>query len=458
MTNWKMFNKNETTSSYTYRKEITNFTETKIPLTRVSKIIVVKVAFIISIILSSCASSSNQPSNKWTLASIYNPLKSSLHPVFKIHHNNTNNSVLFFKIRTNELFFRENPVNQTETCSFTLKYLLQEVSDESTAIVDSSTYIYELSKADVKDYYITQIPLKAREGNSYRLKVTVRDNNRKAFDISYHNIEKNTVNAEQYFNITTLNGTPLFKNVILNDGVFKINHPKPSSDSLYVSFYHNKVEAPKPLIAPSSDNYLYKQRDSLFVIHYSSNAAFSLPHEGMYYVQFDTNSNEGLTLLKLNNDFPKVKEPEGLLPPLSYITTDAEYKKLLRDGNPKLTADNFWIKAGGSPDRGRAMIRLYYNRVYFANYYFTNSKPGWKTDQGMVYVVYGPPHKMKKTAFGETWIYERKGDDNPITFEFKYAPNKYNLNNFILDRSQNNEWHWTEAVYAWTSGDIFLYD
>ena len=144
--------------------------------------------------------------------------------------------------------------------------------------------------------------------------------------------------------------------------------------------------------------------------------------------------------------------------PLIYITTDAEFKKLNGEGNPKLIADNFWIKTGGNTERGRELIRLYYNRVYFANYYFTNHKPGWETDRGMVYIVYGPPHNIEKSATGEIWKYDIKGKTIPVKFNFEYSPNKYGINNYKLLRNNSQEWGWTEAIYSWTSGDIFLFD
>jgi GWxTD domain-containing protein len=381
-----------------------------------------------------------------------------LHPTYKVHHNNLENSVLFFKVRTSELFFVESPESKQEECSFTLRYLLQEVNKEGNTLVDSNTYIFQFRKSDLKRYYLTQIPIKAREGNSYRMKVTLRDNKRKSFNVSYIDIEKSKGLGEQYFNVTTTTGTPLFKNVIINNGLFKINHSLISEDTIFVKYFSNNIPAPKPLINSLSDDYHYSKYDSLFIVKYNANSVFSLPYEGMYYVQFDTNSKEGVSILKLNKDFPKVQKPEGLLPPLTYITSDAEFNNLMKGKNPKLAADNFWIKTGGSPERGRELIRLYYNRVYFANYYFSNSRAGWKTDRGMVYIVYGPPHKMKKTAHSETWIYKRKSDDKPIEFTFKYSPNSYHINNYQLDRSGNSEWHWTEAVFAWSSGDIFLYD
>lgn len=378
--------------------------------------------------------------------------------MYKVFHNNNNTSVLFLKVRTKELFFREYAVGNDEGCHFSVDYMLQEVTEESTSIVDSNSYVYQLRKKDVSDYYITQIPFKAEENKSYRLKITLTDNYRNDKNVSYVNVEKSRSFGQQYFNLTTLNGTPIFKNIIVDNGAFRLYHNSPSSDSLYVSYYQNNVSPAKPLIGSITDETRYKKSDSLFVINYTKNTALSFQYEGLYFIQFDTTSTEGISILKINSDFPKVYEPDGLVPPLSFITSDAEYKNLLNAPNPKRAVDDFWIKIAGNTAKARELIRLYYNRAYFSNYYFTNTSPGWSTDRGMVYIVYGPPHRLTKTPHSETWIYERKGADNLIEFTFEYSPGKFHLNNYRLRRSNSHTWHWTEAVYSWTSGDIFFYD
>ncbi len=415
-----------------------------------------KLTLLLLALLGSCSSNYNtQTSTQWTLANIYNPLKSSLHPLYKVYHNNTNTSVLFFKIRTDELFFRPNAFSNQDGCSFTLKYMLQEVGEAGNFLVDTNTYVYQFNRGDLGKFYISQIPFKAIEGKSYRMKITLRDNFRLSHSIYYIDIEKQPDIGEQYFNVTMLDGTPVFRNVLINEGIFRVQHPSPVSEKLFIAYYQNQAEASKPFVAPLSDEFIYNSPDSMFIVDYNPNTALSLVYEGLYFIRFDTNSKAGVSLLRLPESFPKVEKPEELIPPLTYITTDAEFNNLLLEANPKLAADNFWQKTAGGIDRGREMIRLYYNRVYYSNYYFTSTREGWKTDRGMVYVVYGPPEELKKTPEQEIWTYKNKTDGTPIVFTFNYQPNRYNLNNYQLQRSQSEGWRWTETVYTWTSGQIF---
>jgi GWxTD domain-containing protein len=194
------------------------------------------------------------------------------------------------------------------------------------------------------------------------------------------------------------------------------------------------------------------------MIDYSPDMLLSFSFKGLYHFRFDTNQPWGLTVVNFGDNFPKVKNPEEMIEPLAYITNSADYKKLLNAENKKLTIDDFWLENSGNTGRAREMIRIYYNRVYFTNYYFTNTVPGWKTDRGMVYIVYGPPNNMQKTPDSETWIYYMKGASNSIEFTFKYKPNAYSLDNYVLNRSESHDWHWREAVDSWRGGEIFLSD
>jgi hypothetical protein len=134
--------------------------------------------------LLSCSNSYKPTSYLWKLSSIYNPVKSDLHPAYKVYHNAANVSTLFFKVYTKELLFRETLVEGEKECSFTLQYMLQEVGLDSNVLADSNSYVFRFRKSDLNSYYITQIPIEAEEGKSYRLKLTLTDDFRNTYNIS----------------------------------------------------------------------------------------------------------------------------------------------------------------------------------------------------------------------------------------------------------------------------------
>jgi GWxTD domain-containing protein len=413
---------------------------------------------VVPAVLYSCKSTTGSINpEKWNLSALYNPAISELHPSYKVYHNTAETSLLYVKIFTNEILFQPTGGQGVYKSDVSINYTLYLADEQAGSIADSGTYSYSIFKNSTGPFYLTQVPMKTEMGKSYRLKLIMRDKLRNTMNVAFMEVEKRPELGQQFFNVLSADGKPLFKNVLMGTSAVKISYANPSTDSLYISFYKNETPLPKPTFAAGSDDFVYGKPDSVYVIKYSPDQAMVLPYCGMYFIQFDTTKQEGVSITRFENDFPKVTTPEDLLNPLAYITNSAEYSDLLASKNKKLAADNFWIKSGGSTSRGREMIRIYYNRVYFANYYFTNTKPGWKTDRGMVYIVYGSPHYLKKTADSEIWYYYRRneaGDD--ISFKFDYQPNKYNLNQYQLERSENNTWHWREAVYSWTNGEIFL--
>lgn len=62
----------------------------------------------------------------------------------------------------------------------------------------------------------------------------------------------------------------------------------------------------------------------------------------------------------------------------------------------------------------RTSMEEYYNRVAYANKQFTHFFEGWKSDRGMIYILFGPPDNVERYPFNidskpyEIWHYYRK--------------------------------------------------
>ena len=406
-----------------------------------------------------CSSPYTVAGTRWNLGSIYNPSSSNIHPAFKVYHNSDNTSLLLVKLFPSELLF-----NQANTAGeFISKVSVQvhtyEVVDSvKLRLTDSITYYYSIKQQNVGRRFLAQVPLKTEMGKKYQLRVVTRDLLRHDFNLKYVDVDKTNKFSEQNFNVTNKDNMPYFSNVLTPGAIYKIQYRDPSYKYIYIDYYKEDAPLPKPTFAPGTTESIYQKPDSLYKLDYSPDLLLAFQYRGVYHFRFDTTQRDGLTIVNYGNDFPKIKTPEELIDPLAYITTTADYKALKREENKKLAVDNFWLNIGKSTGRARELIRIYYNRVYFANYYFTNDRPGWKTDRGMIYIVYGPPQNMKKSPAGETWVYYAKGANNAIEFDFSYKPTAFSLDNFVLQRSQSQDWHWRDAVDSWRNGQIYLAD
>jgi GWxTD domain-containing protein len=137
------------------------------------------------------------------------------------------------------------------------------------------------------------------------------------------------------------------------------------------------------------------------------------------------------------------------------MATLAEYRDLRKEQNKKLAVDNFWLKIGNSVERSRELIRIYYNRVTYSNLYFTSNKEGWKTDQGMIFILFGHPSRIRMTGKGETWYYFSRRRGNPIEFRFERSPDGFANQILKWVKTPESQMYWNQAVRSWRNGKVF---
>jgi GWxTD domain-containing protein len=164
-----------------------------------------------------------------------------------------------------------------------------------------------------------------------------------------------------------------------------------------------------------------------------------------------------------------MNSPEVMFEPLAYLASQDEVAALRASTKPKVALDDFWIKCGGNIEKARELIRIYYTRVLYSNYYFTSYKEGWRSERGMVYIIYGPPDKVYKTSEGESWGYRKpviksswggryRVSDDYIFFIFKKRESIYSDNDYYLSRSETLITYWDKAIASWRKGIVFRLD
>src|SRR5690606_37096907 len=133
--------------------------------------------------------------------------------------------------------------------------------------------------------------------------------------------------------------------------------------------------------------------DSSYSVSADNNGKFNINplRYGIYHLQFDTMIKSGATLFHFDESYPEVTNTNLLIEALRYLTTAKEYDELMSADDKKAAVDDFWIKVSGSKERARFLIRMFYTRMQNANRFFPSYLEGWKTDRGMIYLVFGPP-------------------------------------------------------------------
>lgn len=393
-----------------------------------------------------------------SLSKMYNPTGSKLHPAYTIYHNQLSSSLLLIKIFPTELLYSGTVEPGKLLGLVNLSYVMTDITDvQKPALADTGLVTLTFLRENVDKRFNTQLPIKAEAGKIYQLAVTARDMVRNESVLTYLYIDKTSELSEQNFLISgSEDRAPLFKPYVVGDATVRIDYPDDRYDSVFVSYYGSEIPLPRPSFSTSREREFLNKPDSLWEFPFAKAISYKFNYKGVYHLQLDTTVDAGLTLTNFGASYPRVQDVDQLVESLAYLTTSVEYDMLKTATNKKLAVDNFWIERTGDRDRARELIRVYYNRVFFANYYFTSFKPGWKTDRGMIYIIYGPPESVKVEPGQEKWIYYKNSYSTTVTFTFDHTPNAFSVDNFSLQRSDSYDTFWRSAVDTWRKGKIYM--
>jgi GWxTD domain-containing protein len=107
-----------------------------------------------------------------------------------------------------------------------------------------------------------------------------------------------------------------------------------------------------------------------------------------------------------------------------WIITDEEqkaFKMLSNDEERDQFIEAFWQRRDPTPDTEENEFKEeHYRRMAYANEHFAAGIPGWKTDRGRIYIVFGPADEIESHPSGGT--YERpieEGGGETSTFPFE---------------------------------------
>jgi GWxTD domain-containing protein len=107
-----------------------------------------------------------------------------------------------------------------------------------------------------------------------------------------------------------------------------------------------------------------------------------------------------------------------------YIISDDErkaFKQLSNDEERDQFIEAFWQRRDPTPDTEENEFKEeHYRRIEYANEHFAAGIPGWKSDRGRMYVMYGPADEIESHPSGGT--YERpieEGGGETSTFPFE---------------------------------------
>jgi GWxTD domain-containing protein len=137
-----------------------------------------------------------------------------------------------------------------------------------------------------------------------------------------------------------------------------------------------------------------------------------------------------------------------------WIITDEEraaFKQLSNNEEKDQFIEQFWLRRDPSPDTPENEYKEeHYHRIAYANEHFAAGIPGWKTDRGRMYIMYGPPDSTDSHPSGGT--YQRppeEGGGTTSTFPFETWRYRYlegigqEIEIEFVDTCMCNDYHMT---------------
>jgi GWxTD domain-containing protein len=129
---------------------------------------------------------------------------------------------------------------------------------------------------------------------------------------------------------------------------------------------------------------------------------------------------------KPRNVKPELKKAykDWLEKDVTYVITDEErraFKRLQTDDEREKFIEEFWRRRDPDPDTDENEFKEeYYERIAYANEHFASGIPGWKTDRGRIWIMYGKPDERETHPMGGS--YDRPsyhGGGSTTTYPFE---------------------------------------
>lgn len=400
---------------------------------------------------------SSQKVSQTTNERLYKKDNNELNAQYLIYHVNDSVSQLFYDISNEVLVYKK-----TDTSNYFYSHikLFLKISNEDNLDVLSDTASLEITdrQSDVKIRNLQgSLMFKLKPGLKYYVEVNVFDMNKKTRYSHGLLADKSNKETRQNFLITNYRNEIYFASYFKPEEVVYIKSDRNPKPVFKVDYFSPVFKlAPPPFSNEPAEDFHYKP-DSTFSIYPNNNAfELTLPKKGFFHLITKDDTKDGLTFFVYEPSFPKIKNAEQMILATRFIMAKKEFDNCMNSADKKEAIDHFWVELAGSHERAKQLIKKYYGRVQEANRLFSSYQEGWKTDRGMIYIVFGAPTRVTKRKNGEIWTFGETNNPNSIVFSFLKVENPFSDNDYYLERNEILKMPWYQAVDMWRQGRIYL--
>lgn len=385
---------------------------------------------------------------------LYDLESRDLHPEYIVYHHADDSSTIHFRVFSSELLFTRLSAGTPFVLNIHVK---ATVSDMNGMAQDTLSIVLHEAAKDRQGWLLGSMVIPMKQGQ-WNLLMEFTDVSRNLTQPSFISCDKSsTMTAQNYLLTKFETEEPVFGGFVTPGQMVEVFSKRNEQNTYPMAWKINtEMKLPPP---PFSSNMpeqptfsgaqpieIRKEEQGGFVFEVIS---------GLYFLTHDNSRRTGLAIKTSNTHYPRVKEVSSLEWPIRFITTKTEHEEIVKNNYPKLLIDRFWLECAGSKEHARELIRIFYRRVEEANYYFSTYTEGWKTDRGMIHLLFGNPNQIIRSSQGEVWNYGEDSNAALLSFTFKKTDSPFTNNLYLLEREPGYKPYWERMVQTWRSGKIY---
>jgi GWxTD domain-containing protein len=407
--------------------------------------------FLSAMVLIGCTTATHI--SRLDLSGLYNPAHNLINPWYDIYHPDTETSIVSVFIHNKELLYERDARNDYFISSFNVKIKVYDSFSSLKPILNSRMTFVDTMLVDDSRMISRELAFPLAIGEDYILHLIFEDLPRRTQHETIRRVEKRNLYEPGFFNVQDGNqalSQPFF---VSGENAVNFFHYPRKDLRVDISRYSSSFKIPAAAYVEqdeSAETLAMPVAEMVVPLRFSEGkAAFRLPGNGFYRVTEPGKPENGFSVINFWNGYPFTITDEMMLLPLRYLTSAEEFRVLSENQDPRQAALRFWTRITGNPDRGTVVMQRFTERVAQANQLFTSFVPGWQTDMGMIFIIYGPPERVFMGNNFQVWHYSGSINTVASQFRFEKAENDFTGNHYILQRNQNHRQSWNQAVERW---------
>lgn len=376
----------------------------------------------------------------------------------RVQRTDSTHAILWFKLRTADLLYKNTAGTGQFQARAIIRYETFRSGPEKPLLVDSaSMLVNDQRMAEAEDReLIGSMDLPLTGAAALDIRITAHDLNRDAESVVLDRVDSGQEAVRQCFLPLDARGLPLFEDRVPPRTMVHLRAEPFAGKTLFVLHYPPTDKLPPPVFAEASPAEPSDAPDSTFLLTVDEDGLLALTtsDNGHYLIRPDTNAMPGYALFVAEGGFPLVSTVSDMAGPLRYITSSKEWAAISGTPDPRKAIEKFWLEAAGDRGHAREAIAAYYGRVEAANRHFTACMDGWKTDRGLVHIIFGTPTTIRRSADGnmETWTYGEETNLMSLNFRFQRKTSPFCDDLFVLQRDPALKSAWYRNVESWRNG------